>query len=79
VLKRTKSTGADDIRGALAATDTMTVFGPVKFTAYDKKTNQNQLATYLVQWINGKLELVWPTKLASQPYVYPIDWEKAWK
>jgi branched-chain amino acid transport system substrate-binding protein len=79
VLKRTKSTGADDIRGAMAATDTMTVFGPVKFTAYEKKTNQNQLATYLVQWIDGKLELVWPTKIASQPYVYPIDWEKTWK
>jgi len=57
----------------------MTVFGPVKFISYGKKTNQNKLPTYLVQWINGKLELVWPTNVATKPYVYPIDWEKVWK
>ena len=28
----------------------------------------------LVQWIDGKLEMVWPTDLASAPYVYPVDW-----
>ena len=38
----------------------MTVFGPVKFVSYGKETNQNKLPTYLVQWIKGKLELVWP-------------------
>ncbi len=79
VLKRAKSTGADDIRKALSETDMMTVFGPVKFIAYDKKTNQNRLPTYLVQWIDGRLELVWPKELATKPYVYPIDWEAVWK
>lgn len=78
-LKRTKSLKPEDVKQALAATDMMTVFGPVKFIAYDKMTNQNKLPTYLVQWIDGKLELVWPANLSSKPYVYPIDWEKVWK
>ncbi|MBM4294488.1 MAG: ABC transporter substrate-binding protein [Deltaproteobacteria bacterium] len=79
VLKRAKSTAPDDVKQALLATDMMTVFGPVKFTAYNKMTNQNKLPTYLVQWIDGKLELVWPKEVASKPYVYPINWEKVWK
>jgi branched-chain amino acid transport system substrate-binding protein len=49
----------------------MTVFGPVKFVSYGKKTQQNSLPTYLVQWINGKLEIVWPKEVATARYVYP--------
>ena len=79
VLKRAKSTSPDDIRKALSETDMMTVFGPVKFISYDKKINQNRLPTYLVQWIDGRLELVWPKELATKPYVYPIDWDAVWK
>jgi branched-chain amino acid transport system substrate-binding protein len=78
-LKRSKDLSADEIRKALGATDMMTVFGPVKFISYDKKINQNKLPTYLVQWIDGKLELVWPKDKASKPYAYPIEWEKEWK
>ena len=78
-LKRAKSLSPDDLRQALSETDVKTVFGPVKFTAYEKMTNQNKLPTYLVQWIDGKLELVWPKDVASRPYVFPIDWEKIWK
>lgn len=78
-LKRAKSFDREDVKAALAATDMMTVFGPVKFTNYDKKINQNKLPTYLVQWIDGKLELVWPKSIASKPFVYPIDFEKTWK
>jgi branched-chain amino acid transport system substrate-binding protein len=78
-LKRTKSTAPEEVRQALLATDLMTVFGPIKFIAYNKMTNQNKLPTYLVQWINGKLELVWPKDVAKTPYVFPIDWEKVWK
>jgi len=78
-LKRAKSSAPDDIRESLIKTDMKTVFGPVKFVAYDKMTNQNKLPTYLVQWIDGKLELVWPKETATRPYIYPIDWEKIWK
>jgi branched-chain amino acid transport system substrate-binding protein len=78
-LKRAKSLSPEDVKTALSETDMETVFGPVKFVSYDKKINQNKLPTYLVQWIEGKLELVWPANVASKPYVYPIDWEKVWK
>jgi len=76
VLKRAKSYSPEDIRQALAATDMMTVFGRVKFISYEKKTNQNKLPTYLVQWIKGKLECVWPKDVATAKYVYP---HKSWK
>jgi branched-chain amino acid transport system substrate-binding protein len=76
VLKRAKSHSPQDIKKALSETNMKTVFGPVKFTSYGKKINQNKLQTYVVQWINGKLEMVWPADLASAKYVYPVDWVK---
>ena len=60
-----------DVRNALAKTDMMTVFGPVKFVSYGKKVQQNRLPTLLVQWINGKLEIVWPQNIATRKYVFP--------
>jgi len=78
VLKRTKSFSPADIKQALSETNLMTVFGPVKFISYGKHKNQNKLPTYVVQWIDGKLELVWPADLSTKKFVFPIDWLKAW-
>ena len=78
VLKRAKSFSPEDIRQALAETDMMTVFGPVKFVSYGKKINQNKLTTYVVQWQGGHLKLIWPTDLANAKYVYPVNWLKVW-
>jgi branched-chain amino acid transport system substrate-binding protein len=76
-LKRAKAITPKDVRDALAATDMMTVFGPVKFVSYGKKTQQNKLDTYLVQWQKGKLEAVWPRNVATKPYIYPTPaWDK---
>jgi len=75
-LKRAKELTPDAIREAFLTTDMMTAFGPVKFTAYGKKQQQNSLPTYLVQWQKGVLETVWPKNVATKPYVYPIP---AWK
>jgi branched-chain amino acid transport system substrate-binding protein len=72
VLKRAKETNPEGLREALVATDVMTVFGPVKFISYGKKTQQNSLPTYLVQWQKGNLETVWPKEVATKPYVYPV-------
>jgi branched-chain amino acid transport system substrate-binding protein len=77
-LKRAKSFKSDDIKQALSETDMMTVFGPVKFISYAKFKNQNKLPTYVVQWINGRLELVWPANIATEKFVYPVDWLKTW-
>jgi branched-chain amino acid transport system substrate-binding protein len=78
-LKRAKSFKSDDIKQALSETNLMTVFGPVKFISYVKFKNQNKLPTYVVQWIEGKLELVWPADIATEKFVYPVDWLKTWK
>jgi branched-chain amino acid transport system substrate-binding protein len=78
VLQRAKSFAPDDIKRALKETRLMTLFGPVKFTAYDKKTNQNKLSTYVVQWQYSRLKLIWPRNLANADYVYPVDWLSEW-
>ncbi len=78
VLKRAKSLSADDIKQALHETNMNTVFGPVKFVSYGKKTNQNKLSTYVVQWQKGDLKLIWPKDLANAKYVYPVNWLKVW-
>jgi len=70
-LKRAKSLAPKDVRDALAATNMKTAFGPVKFISYGKKTQQNKLDTYVVQWQKGELEAVWPTSVATKKYVYP--------
>jgi branched-chain amino acid transport system substrate-binding protein len=71
-LKRAESLSPMGVRDALSETEMMTVLGPVKFVSYGKKTQQNSLPTYLVQWINGKLEIVWPKEVATARYVYPV-------
>jgi len=71
-LRRATSLTRKGVRDALAATDMMTAFGPVKFVAYDKKTQQNRLPTFLVQWLHGNLETVWPKEVATAKYVYPV-------
>ena len=78
VLKRAKSFSPADIKQALSETNLMTVFGPVKFISYGKHKNQNKLPTYVVQWIDGKLELVWPADLSTKKFVFPVDWLKSW-
>lgn len=76
VLGRAKSHSPEEITEALSQTDMMTLFGPVKFISYGKKINQNRLQTYVVQWQDGKLRMIWPKSLANADYVYPIDWLK---
>jgi branched-chain amino acid transport system substrate-binding protein len=78
-LKRSRSWSGEDIRIALSATDMTTVFGPVKFTSYGAMKNQNKAASYVVQWIDGKLELVWPPQVASRKFAYPVDWLTSWR
>jgi len=76
-LKRAKTFTPKDIRTALAATNVKTVFGPVKFVSYGKKTQQNKLDTYMVQWQKGELEAVWPKSVSTKKYIYPTPhWDK---
>jgi branched-chain amino acid transport system substrate-binding protein len=71
-LKRTKVPTPKKIRDALAKTNLMTVLGPVKFVSYKNKSQQNKLPAFLVQWLNGQLQIVWPTNMATKKAIYPI-------
>lgn len=76
-LNRAKSITPKDVRDALVTTDMKTAFGPIKFISYGKKTQQNKLDTYLIQWQKGELEAVWPKGVATKPYIYPTPpWDK---
>jgi branched-chain amino acid transport system substrate-binding protein len=78
VLQRTRSFASNDIKQALKETRLMTLFGPVRFTSYGKKINQNKLTSYVVQWQFSRLKLIWPRNLANADYVYPVDWLQEW-
>lgn len=67
-LRRAASTKPADLRDALAGTNLLTVLGPVRFVSYGDNTNQNRALTYVVQWIGGRLEIVWPEAYSSAEY-----------
>jgi branched-chain amino acid transport system substrate-binding protein len=72
VLGRAESRTSEAIRAALADTDMMTIFGPVKFVADSEFTNQNRLPTLVLQVIDGRFETIWPEELASADAVCPV-------
>lgn len=66
-IERAGTLDRDTIRDEIAATDMMTVMGPVSFNADGTGIVLNPV----VQWINGKQELVWPSEMATAPFAYP--------
>jgi branched-chain amino acid transport system substrate-binding protein len=72
VVKRAKATTPEDLRTALAATEMMTAFGPVKFVSWGQFTNQNRMDTLVLQVLKGRFETIWPPEGASAKYVYPV-------
>jgi len=75
-MSRAREVTSAGVQEALTYTDMQSMYGPIKFISYGKKKQQNSLPTYLAQWQDGKLELVWPREYAAKPFVYPIP---AWK
>jgi len=71
-LRRTGELTPEKIQKALTATDMMTVFGPVRFVGHGQKTQQNPAPGFLVQWQGGEAQVVWPRKMATAPYIYPL-------
>lgn len=57
----------EKIREAMAATNLDTTIGPVTFNA----DGTGNVLNPLVQWIDGKMQLVWPTDQKSADLVYP--------
>jgi len=60
------------IRDALAATDMNTVVGHVKFNAKNARVG---VIRPVVQWQGGTMELIWPDKQKTKPFVYPIPYK----
>jgi branched-chain amino acid transport system substrate-binding protein len=72
VVKRAKSWTPDDLRAALADTNMMTAFGPVKFVSWGQFTNQNKMDTLVLQVQKKKFETVYPPEAASAKAIYPV-------
>jgi branched-chain amino acid transport system substrate-binding protein len=58
----------DKIREAIVDTQMDTVMGPVSFNA----DGTGNVLNPLVQWQNGKMELVWPLDQKTADFIYPI-------
>jgi branched-chain amino acid transport system substrate-binding protein len=61
-LDRTK------IRDAIAETDMMTVYGPVKFN----HGRRVYAPPVVIQWQKGIMEMVWPDNMKTKPLLYPM-------
>jgi len=72
VLERSASMKPADINKALKATKMMTAFGPIQFQDKDGFQNQNFMETLVRQVIKGEHQAIWPKKIASANYIYPI-------
>ncbi len=66
-IERAGSADRGKIREAVAATNMITVSGPVRFNP----DGTGQVRSVLVQWLNGRQELVWPKEFATKPFGYP--------
>ena len=66
-IQRAGSLDRSKIRDAMAASNMMTVVGPVRFNP----DGTSPVRSVLVQWLQGKQELVWPKEFATKPFGYP--------
>ncbi len=66
-VARANSLDRDKIRDAVAATNMTTVVGPVRFRA----DGTGEVKVFILQWLKGKQELVWPKEFATAPFGYP--------
>ena len=66
-VTRAGGTDREKVRDAVAATSMNTVIGAVKF----RPDGTGIVPQALLQWINGKQELVWPKEAATSPLAFP--------
>jgi branched-chain amino acid transport system substrate-binding protein len=74
-LQRAGTLEKDKVRDAIAATNMMTIMGPMKFKSNGR--GEGKYLQVVTQWQNGRKELVWPKDQASAPLAYPMPpWNK---
>jgi branched-chain amino acid transport system substrate-binding protein len=63
-IKQTRSLNNRRLRDVIAAQDTATVLGRFKVDSAGKQIGHN---SFIIQWQDGKKEIVWPTKMQTAP------------
>ncbi len=71
-LERAAKWDQNSIRDALKTTNIMTAFGPIQFEDKEGYQNQNFMPTLAIQVIKQEFATIWPEKLASSHYIYPV-------
>jgi branched-chain amino acid transport system substrate-binding protein len=66
-IEKAGSLDRDKIREAMAASNMETVIGPVTF----RPDGTGVVTDPLIQWQDGKLELVWPAEHGTTKLAYP--------
>jgi branched-chain amino acid transport system substrate-binding protein len=66
-LSRAGALDRDKLRDAVAATNTTTVVGPVRF----RSDGTGEVTVFFQQWLKGKQELIWPKEFATARFGYP--------
>jgi branched-chain amino acid transport system substrate-binding protein len=66
-ITRAGSLDREKIRDAIAATNMMTVVGPVRF----RPDGTGEVKVFFQQWLKGKQELIWPKDFATAQFGYP--------
>jgi branched-chain amino acid transport system substrate-binding protein len=69
-IDRTRSMDNGKLRDHIAALDTVTVLGRFKV---DTKGNQVGHNSFIIQWQNGKKEIVWPPKMQTTRPIFDIS------
>jgi branched-chain amino acid transport system substrate-binding protein len=73
-LERSGSLDREKVRDAIATTDLMTFFGPIKFDAAGRNIAKSMV---LYQLQGGKYLVVAPSKWANSKVIYPAPaWDK---
>jgi branched-chain amino acid transport system substrate-binding protein len=73
-LERAASTEREAIQSALRGTNMRAPSGLIKF---GQDGQNHEFKGIVIQWLNGKAEVIWPKNVATSKMVYPIPkWEK---
>lgn len=70
-LRNVFSPNTQSIREALLKIELDTVYGNVKFISYEDKKQQNRVSDLVLQWIDGRLEVIRPRRLATARHIHP--------
>jgi branched-chain amino acid transport system substrate-binding protein len=73
---KAKDFSQDGLRDGMKLVDIETPYGPVKFEDKEGYQNQNFMETLVRQVIGQNHETIWPKRVASKAYVFPIP---AWR